>query len=96
METLLRTSLRNQNLVKRRGFTSIAESRGACHRGLYSNLQCGDGVLLRSLRTRSGSIVQVREVSPKGGKMQVAEPNVLDLRSPRELLRLSLTTVVDQ
>ncbi len=72
-----------RNLVKRPGFTSIAVITlalgiGACT-AIFSVV---DGVLLRPLAyPEAERIVQLREVSPSGNKMQFAEPNVLDLRT---------------
>src|SRR3982750_2862944 len=89
METLIndiRFGLRS--LAKRPGFTAIAILTlalgiGACT-AIFSVV---DGVLLRTLPyPHSEQIVQLREVSARGGQMAFAEPNFVDVRArPRTL-----------
>src|SRR5713101_8763414 len=88
-------------LRSRLGFTSaavisLALGIGACT-AIFSVV---DGVLLRSLPYPDADrIVQLREVSEKGARMPVTEPNYLDARARGESLEAlaqyagSLTTV---
>src|SRR5438128_12685507 len=75
-------------LLKKPGFTfipvlSLALGVGACT-AIFSVV---DAVLFRSLPYPAAErIVQVREVSSKGGQMRVAEPNFEDLRTRNQSL----------
>ena len=84
MDTLLkdiRVGIRS--LLKRPGFTSIAILTLALGIGASTAIfSVVDGVLLRPLPyPNAEQIVQLREVSARGGRMAFAEPNFLDLRA---------------
>src|SRR5215213_3197487 len=72
-----------RSLLKRPGFTSIAILTLALGIGASTAIfSVVDGVLLRPLPyPRAEQIVQLREVSERGGRMAFAEPNFLDLRT---------------
>src|SRR5438128_7989684 len=75
-------------LLKKPGFTfitvlTLALGVGACT-AIFSVV---DAVLFRSLPyPEAERIVQLREVSSKGGQMNVAEPNFVDLRARNQSL----------
>src|ERR1051325_662887 len=84
METLIadiRVGIRS--LLKRPGFTLIAILTLALGIGASTAIfSVVDGVLLRPLPyPHAEQIVQLREVSQRGGRMAFAEPNFLDLRA---------------
>src|SRR5689334_22932975 len=84
METLIkdiRYGLRS--LLRRPGFTAIAIITLALGIGASTAIfSVVDGVLLRPLPyPHAEQIVQLREVSTRGGRMAFAEPNFLDLRA---------------
>ena len=72
-----------RSLLKRPGFTSIAILTLALGIGASTAIfSVVDGVLLRPLPyPHAEQIVQLREVSERGGRMAFAEPNFLDLRA---------------
>jgi predicted permease len=103
METLIkdiRVGIRG--LIKRPSFTTIAILTLALGIGASTAIfTVVDGVLLRPLPyPQSEQIVQLREVSERGGRMSFAEPNFLDLRARSQTLEGvaqysgSLTTVI--
>jgi putative ABC transport system permease protein len=103
METLIkdiRVGIRS--LIKRPSFTTIAILTLALGIGASTAIfTVVDGVLLRPLPyPQSEQIVQLREVSERGGRMSFAEPNFLDLRARSHTLEGvaqysgSLTTVI--
>jgi len=84
MDTLIadiRVGIRS--LLKRPGFTLIAILTLALGIGASTAIfSVVDGVLLRPLPyPHAEQIVQLREVSQRGGRMAFAEPNFLDLRA---------------
>lgn len=84
MDTLvkdIRYSIRS--LAKRPAFTAIAALTLALGIGASTAIfSVVDGVLLRSLPyPNPDQIVQLREVSQRGGRMAFAEPNFLDIRT---------------
>jgi len=84
METLIadiRVGIRS--LLKRPGFTTIAILTLALGIGASTAIfSVVDGVLLRPLPyPQSEQLVQLREVSQRGGRMAFAEPNFIDLRT---------------
>ena len=102
MDTLIadiRVGIRS--LLKRPGFTLIAILTLALGIGASTAIfSVVDGVLLRPLPyPHAEQIVQLREVSQRGGRMAFAEPNFLDLRARSHTLQgvaqynASLTTV---
>ncbi|HXD30576.1 MAG TPA: ABC transporter permease [Pyrinomonadaceae bacterium] len=72
-----------RSLAKRPSFTAIAIITLALGIGASTAIfSVVDGVLLRSLPyPQAEQIVQLREVSVRGGQMSFAEPNFLDLRA---------------
>src|SRR5215213_4440166 len=84
MDTLIadiRVGIRS--LLKRPGFTTIAILTLALGMGASTAIfSVVDGVLLRPLPyPQSEQLVQLREVSERGGRMAFAEPNFIDLRT---------------
>jgi putative ABC transport system permease protein len=77
-----------RSLVKRPGFTAIAVITLALGIGSSTAIfSVVDGVLLRPLPYPDAErLVQLREVSEKGGRMAFAEPNFLDVRSRNHTL----------
>lgn len=83
MQTLLQDlRLGARMLLKKSGFTSIAILTLALGIGACAMIfSVADALLLRSLPfPEAERLVQLREVSTKGGTMSVAEPNFEDLR----------------
>ena len=84
MDTLIKDiRIGVRSLLKRPGFTIIAILTLALGIGASTAIfSVVDGVLLRPLPyPHAEQIVQLREVSPRGGRMAFAEPNFLDLRT---------------
>src|ERR1051326_8226157 len=84
MDTLIREiRVALRSLLKRPGFTLIAILTLALGIGASTAIfSVVDGVLLRPLPyPHAEQIVQLREVSQRGGRMAFAEPNFLDLRA---------------
>src|SRR6185312_10847325 len=84
METLIRDiRFAVRSLIKRPAFTAVAIITLALGIGASTAVfSIVDGVLLRPLPyPQAERIVQLREVNAKGGKMQFAEPNFVDLRA---------------
>lgn len=89
METLIKDIRYGiRGLSKRRGFTSLAVLTLALGIGASTAIfSVVDGVLLRSLPyPQAEQIVQVREVNARGGLMDFAEPNFLDVRARNRTL----------
>ncbi|HET6850837.1 MAG TPA: ABC transporter permease [Pyrinomonadaceae bacterium] len=84
MDTLLKdVRVGVRSLLKRPGFTSIAILTLALGIGASTAIfSVVDGVLLRPLPyPNAEQIVQLREVSARGGRMAFAEPNFVDVRA---------------